>query len=139
MAAGKEVDSSQLGTRDPLDRLQVLLPSFLDDIRGQRRRWAVLVPCRRFQPVANELLVERRLTLSSRVQVAGPEARAVGRQNLVDQNQFVVGQMSPFELGIRNDYPAAPSVLRRATIDVQASRPKFVGNTLPDGCSHLIE
>jgi hypothetical protein len=46
-----------------LERLDVLGAGILDDFRRQRGRRAIFIPAARGDPVADELLVERRLTL----------------------------------------------------------------------------
>ena len=76
--------------RQPLVGFDVLGAGLLDHVVGQIRRRAVLVPTGRLQPVADELLVERGLRPPGLVIVQRPEARAVGREHFVDQDQFVV-------------------------------------------------
>src|SRR6266481_4323638 len=72
----------------------------LHHLGGQRRRWAVLVPAALLQPVAHELLVERRLAAAGLVTVGGPEARAVRRQHFVNQNNLAAGESAPFEFRV---------------------------------------
>src|SRR6516225_10857234 len=66
--------------------LNVLRARSLHDVDGQRRRRTVLVPSALLQPVAHELLVVGGLAAAGLVAVGGPEARAVGRQHFVDQD-----------------------------------------------------
>ena len=91
--------------REPFVRFDVLFARANNHIVGQCRRRAVFVPGGRFQPVADELLVERRLALARTVLIGRPEARAVGREHFVDQDQLAV-DLAPFELCVGDDDPA---------------------------------
>src|SRR5262249_7336612 len=90
-------------TRQSLIRLPVFLARLLDHARRQLGRRPVLVPRRRFQPVTHELLVERRRTYADAIFIRGPEARAVRRQHLVDQDDLARWQPAPLELRIGQD------------------------------------
>src|SRR5207302_1336838 len=89
--------------RQLLIRLHILRACLLDDLTRQRWRRAVLVPSGRLQPIAYELLVERRRVLARLIRLLRPKARAIGRQYFVDQNQRTVRQLAPLELRIRED------------------------------------
>ena len=58
------------------------------------------------EPIPDELLVERRLAVPRLILVRRPEARAVRRHGLVDQNQFPFVP-APFELGVRDEDASA--------------------------------
>src|SRR5690349_9126872 len=82
--------------------LQIFLAGALDDLRRQLGRRAIFVPAGLFQPVADELLVERRRAGPRTILVDRPEAGAVRGQDLVDQDQIPVRQPAPLELGVGN-------------------------------------
>src|SRR2546429_7352539 len=69
-------------------RLPIPLARRLHYLRGQRRRRCVAVPLplplQTRQVIAQRLLVEARLRASRLVAVRPPEARRVGREDLVD-------------------------------------------------------
>ena len=73
---------------DPFVGLDVARPGALDDVVGQRRPGSRLVPRLGLQPVAHELLVEARLRPAGLVGRSIPEARRIGRQRLVDEDQL---------------------------------------------------
>ena len=72
--------------REPLIGLDIFLPRLGNDIGRQGRRGAVLIPRRAFQPIPDELLVERRLASPGLVLVGRPEAGTVGREHLIDED-----------------------------------------------------
>ena len=100
------------------ERLEVLLARPCHDVVGQRRHRRLLVPADPLEVVADELLVEARLRAARRVAVARPEARRVGRQRLVDQDDatrpgrvgsrpnsnLVSATMMPQRLGVRRRF-----------------------------------
>src|SRR5437764_889320 len=69
--------------RDSLVRLAVERAGALYHVVGQRGRGGRLVPPGARRPIAHVLLVERRLRAARRVAVGRPEARRVGREHLV--------------------------------------------------------
>src|SRR5262245_23429177 len=97
--------------RQPLIRLQVLLARLIHHLYREGRRGTVLVPAGGLQPVAHELLVERRWIAAGAVLVGRPEARAVWSQHLVYQDQLAAGGGAPLELGVGDDDAARPSVI----------------------------
>src|SRR5688572_10121238 len=86
-----------------LESFHILLSSLIDDVAGEHRGRAILVPARCYEPVAHKLLVERWLPPAWSVLICGPESRAVGRQHLVDEDQFVI-EPPPLEFCVRDDY-----------------------------------
>src|SRR5205085_3360941 len=74
---------------DPFVRVSILLGRRLDHVVGKRRRWRLVVPAARVQPVADVLLVERRLGPARRVALGRPEPRRVGGPHLVDQGELL--------------------------------------------------
>ena len=77
------------------------------------------------EPVADELLVERRLAAARLVLVGRPEPRAVGRQHFVDQNQLAV-DLAELELRVGDDDAAAAGRTRR-----RAGRCRGCGGAAP--------
>src|SRR5581483_4380862 len=65
--------------------------------------------------VAQRLLVEARLHATRLIVLGGPEARAVGSQDFVDQRDAALTVASELELGIRND-DSAPRGDRTTTL-----------------------
>src|SRR2546422_4423171 len=81
----------QVLPRDQSVRFQVPPSGRLDDLRRQRRRRRVAVPLplllQAREVVAQRLLVEARLAPPWLVAVRRPEARRVGREDLVDRSE----------------------------------------------------
>src|SRR6266498_4622174 len=84
---------------DPSVGLQVPLARLPHHVGGQRRRRRVAVPASLLlqarEVVAQRLLVEARLAAPRLVAVRRPEARRVGREDLVDDEQAPVGGPLP--------------------------------------------
>ena len=89
------------------------------------------------QPVADELLVERRLASARLVLVGRPEPRAVRRQHFVDQNQLVVDQ-AELELRVGDDDAALERVFRAARVEVDAPLRKLLGQLAADPRHQVI-
>src|SRR5262249_23617218 len=102
-------------------------------------RGAVLVPARRLQPVADELLVVRGRIAPRLVLIDGPEARAVGRQDFVDEDQLAAGEPAPFELGVGDDDAFAAGAVAGARVDVEAAATQFVGGCLAGDLDHRVK
>jgi hypothetical protein len=105
----------------------------------QFRGLAILVPGRRFQPIADELLVERRRVLAGGILIDRPEARAVRRQDLVDQDEIAAGQLTPFEFRIGDDDAARPSILGGLALNVDGELAKLVGKGGSCDFPHLLD
>src|SRR5436190_17882020 len=72
--------------------LQVFGGRFGNDIRWQHQtRWS-LVPIERFEVIADELLVKTGLALARLVLIRRPEARGIGSQHLINQDEFSLEQ-----------------------------------------------
>ena len=87
------------------------------DVVGDRRRRRGLVPARAGGPVAHVLLVERRLAVPDLVLVGGPEARRVGRADLVAEREHAGGVEPELELRVGQDHAARPGVLGDRLVD----------------------
>src|SRR5215472_6379612 len=99
-----------------LVRDQVALAGLLHDVVGQRRRRRLPVPAALAdQPVADELLVERLRGAADLPGGGVPEARAVGRERLVDQDQPAV-DLAELELGVSQDQALALRVRGRLRV-----------------------
>src|SRR5437764_5480622 len=102
---------------DALVRVHVELARASDHVLGQlgcRRR---LVPTRARGPVAHVLLVEARLTVAGLVAVRRPEARRVGREHLVAEDDRAVGAAAELELGVGEDDPALARMVGGRGVD----------------------
>src|SRR5436190_5719169 len=86
--------------RDPLVGLRVAGPGPVHDLGRKRRRRRRLVPAGLRRPVAHVLLVEARLRPAGLVAGGRPEARGIGRQNLVGEHDRAVGAAAQLELGV---------------------------------------
>src|SRR5439155_22381599 len=77
------------------------------------------------------LLVERGLGPARLILIGRPEARAVGRENFVDENQLFgrrrAAAESEFELRIRDDDPALACVLCGSLVDVGTPPAQLLG------------
>ena len=107
------------------ERLDVFLARLLDDVAGERGHGRLLVPADRLEVVAHELLVEARLRTTRRIVVARPEARRIGRQRLVDEDDLIpagaVGDAAEFEFRVGDDDAALPRRRRRLVNTAAAS------------------
>ncbi len=102
---------------NPLPDLLVFFHGLFNDLRRQRGRRAVLVPCRRFKVVPDELFVEADGRCSNRVLAGVPETRAVGvRSRLSERSR---SDKPEFELGIREDYAGSPELLARVLVNLE--------------------
>src|SRR5579883_3630331 len=75
---------------DPFVAFDVALGRFGDDFVGQLGRGRGLVPAGGLQVVADVLLVEALLVLSSLVLVGRPVATGVGREQLINQDELAL-------------------------------------------------
>ena len=103
--------------RQLLVGLNVLLGRLLDDVLGKMRRLARTVPVG-VQPVAHELLVEARLLAPDLVVVDGPEARTVGRQDLVAQDDRAIDG-TELELRVGDDDAACAGMVGGGLVHLQ--------------------
>src|SRR5690242_4547555 len=102
---------------DQPKRLDVLRARSLHDVVRERGDRRLFVPADLLEVVAHELLVEARLPASWRILIARPESRGVGRQHLVDQNQFRAVRQPKLELGVCNDDAARLRMRDAARVD----------------------
>ena len=77
------------------------------------------------QPIANELLVVRRLPSARLVLVGRPESRAIGRHHFVDQDQLIIHH-AELELRIGDDDPAPARVIGAARVQLDAPLRKLL-------------
>src|SRR4051812_44405707 len=94
-----------------LVRVDIFVTGARDDVGRKWGWWARLVPARGFEPVANILLVERRLRMPRRVSFHRPVARAVRSQNLIDESERTaalgIGYPTDFKLRVGQDQATA--------------------------------
>src|SRR5688572_12191760 len=106
MRISKQCPGIQWSSRDEPVRLEVSLARRLDNALGQRGSGRVAVPASGLaltvEVIAQRLLVEARLAATWLIAVRRPEARAVRRQHLVDQ-QDPPALGSEFELRVGDD------------------------------------
>src|SRR6266513_2491239 len=121
----------QLLPGDPPIRLQIPLARRLHDLARQGRGGSVAVPLpillQTREVIAQRLLVEARLTAAGGVAVRGPEARRVGRQDLVDHEQTTVGRGAELELRIRDDDAPRRRVAAPRLVQAQARALELFG------------
>ena len=82
----------------------------------------LLVPGLRLQPVAHDLLVERRRAHADAILVRRPEARRVRRQHFVDQEELARRVGAELELGIGNDDALGGRIGRGLVVEAAATR-----------------
>src|SRR5579864_5775866 len=91
-----------------------------DDVVGEFRRWAGLVPTGALEPIADVLFVERGLGITGLIAVGGPKARAIRRQHFVDEQDLAGRQRSPFELRVGDQDAATARVTGGMAVDFDA-------------------
>ena len=94
-----------------LIRLDVDLAGASDDFVGKHRTRRLLVEVDGLEIVADILLVERRRIRADRIALLRPEARGVGREAFVGEDERTVRVLAELELRIRDD-----DALRRRVI-----------------------
>src|SRR5207253_3884843 len=99
--------------------LAVLVAGVRNDIGRQRGRGRLFVPADGFQIIAHVLLVERWLRTAGLISSTGPEARGIGREHLVGQDQLIANE-SELELCVGDDNASRFSVGRGATVDFES-------------------
>src|SRR5690606_11635003 len=87
----------------------------------------------------DRLLVERRLAAARLVALARPEARAVRRQHLVDDDQPAVRQHAELELRVGDDDPGLFGDLATALIDREAALAQLVRELVTYATLHVVE
>ena len=114
--------------RQSLQRFQVLFARALHDFLGQLGAGRGAVPgLDRLQVIAEELLVEARLRAAWAVIIGGPEARAVGRENFVREEDAPGDRLeAEFELRIREDDAALGGVGGGPSVEIECQVAQFV-------------
>ena len=96
----------------------------------------------RFEVVAHELLVEARLRTAGDVKIPRPEARRVGRQDLVDEDDVplaaAVGDAAEFELGVGDDDAPVFRVGSAARVQPQRQVAELFDRVAPDNLARLV-
>ena len=109
-----------------------------NDISGENGGRTVLVPSGRFEPVAHELLVVARRAAAGSVLIDGPEARAIGGEDLVDQDDAIVEQ-AELKLGVGEDDAARAREVSGLGVDVEAQIAQGGGSFETDDLDHALE
>src|SRR5688572_22123691 len=124
-------------TGDALIGLRVARRRARDHLgREPRCRWLV-IPAGRIQPIAHELLVERRLGAARHVAVGRPEPGGVGRPYLVDQDQVPVRE-AELELRVREDDAAGCRRVGETVVDPEGELLQPFEQTLADEVDPLL-
>ena len=113
----------QLQTGEKSVGLFILGDGLVDDILGK----LVVAVGIGLEPVADELLVEGRLTVAGLVTFGGPETAAVGSQHLVAQNDIALFVEAELELGVGDDDAAGPCVLSALFIEGDGAVAELLG------------
>ena len=103
--------------------------------RRRRAARAAAAPCssrESLEPVADELLVERRLRPARRVAVGRPEARGVRREHLVDQDQLAAGRSRTRTSCRARISPRSSAISARALVDRERQLLQPLGEALAD-------
>src|SRR5689334_23333410 len=93
-------------SRQPRVPVEILLACLADDFGRQRGCGGRLVPVECFEVIAHELLVEARRADAECILICWPEARRIGREALVDQDN-AAAENPELEFRIGNDDSAA--------------------------------
>src|SRR5947208_3856134 len=121
--------------RDQAERLPIPLARRLHHLQRQRRRRGIAVPLplllQARQVVAQRLLVEARLRASRLVAVRRPEARRVGREDLVDHEEPPVRARAELELRVGDDDAARARVAPTRLLQREAGLPQLPGHGAP--------
>src|SRR5690606_1244993 len=115
-----------------VERLAVLGRGFFQYVPRQARGRRGLVPVLGFQPVAHELLVERRRADADAIAVGRPEARGIRRQHFVHQVEPAIVVQAEFELGVGDDDALGGGELRGLGIQAQRHVADAFGHFLAD-------
>src|SRR5947209_366748 len=94
---------SQFMPREQTIRFEIARGRGGGDCGRERRRGRPFVPVERFQVVAHVLFVERALRMPRLIRARGPEARRVGRQSFVNQNDLAITVAAELKLGVGDD------------------------------------
>ncbi len=103
----------------------------LDNLGRKFRAWRSFCPLHSFEIVADKLFVKRCLGTAGTIMASGPKTRRIGREGLVDPDQFVVEQ-AEFELCVGKNDPARFGISRSAPVDFQAYGADSSGKILAD-------
>ncbi len=121
---------SRLWTREPPERLPVLLRRTLHHLRRQLGGGGAFVPAGGREPVAHVLLVEAGRVLAQPVGVRRPEAGGVRGEGLVDEGETPFLVQAELELGVGDEDAAGARIRRRLPVQGQG-RLAHLGGQLP--------
>ena len=109
-----------------LEGLDIFPRGFFDDLGGQGGSGRGFVPIEGFEIIADELLVVARGASAGRAGFLRPEARGVGGEAFVYEENLVARQ-AELEFGIGHDDPARGGFRASVFIEVKGLRADFVG------------
>ena len=113
------MSASELLPRQPLVGFEVFGGGLGDDVGGEHGAGWGFVPVEGFEVVADELLVEAGLATAGGVLVGGPEARGVGGEDFVYEDQPSVAH-AELELGVGDDDAALAGVVAAGAVEGEA-------------------
>src|SRR5690349_5697167 len=134
----KTPGGSQLLPRQPFVGFQILRARLGDHFARQRGAGRILVPVEGLEVIADELLVEAGLALAGFIFAGGPEARGIGRQHLVDQDELALEE-TKFKLRVRYDDAALAGVIAAGLVDLQAQVARLRGDGVTDDLLRALE
>src|ERR1700704_2587491 len=91
------------------------------------------------QVIAQRLFVETRLAAARLIAVGRPEARGVGRQDFVDDDQLALGSGAEFELGVGDDDAALRGVIATRLVQGETGAPQPLGRESPEAIHDVVE
>ena len=84
------------------------------------------------------MLVEARLAAPGRVLIRRPEARGIGRQHFINQDELALKQ-TELEFRVRNDDAALAGVITGEMVNLQARRARLPRELVADDLLRLLE
>src|SRR5258706_13320024 len=127
MAIPRALSSLQLCSGDAPIGIAIAFAGRVYDLGRQGRRRSLAIPLSLLlqvgQIIAQRLLVEAWLALARLIAVGRPEARRVGRQDLVDDEQFAVRRRPEFEFRVRDDDSALRGRIAACLIQRETGAP----------------
>src|SRR5439155_12307690 len=139
----RALSSLQLGSRNAPIRVPIALTGCVHDV-GRQGRWrslaiprALLLQVR--QVIAQRLFVEARLAAARLIAVGGPEARGVGRQDLVDDDEIAVRCGPKLELRVGDDDPALRGVVAARLVQRQTGATEPLRGEAPEALDDVVE
>src|SRR6267143_5489963 len=143
MAILRARSSLQLCSGDAPVGIPIAFTRRVPDLRRQRWWWRFSVPLSVLlqigQVIAQRLLVEARLAASCLIAVGRPEARGVGRQDLVDDDQCAVRRRPEFEFRVGDDDAALRSIITAYLIQRETGATYALGHESTEATHDVVK